>query len=313
MPRSKSRASSTEVWDPWAAFNVYNDERDGAFTCTGETIRGKRCQKPLGPNKRTADDILNRLARQQPSTTLMNDELEELAHYSSCGQYKEAHSRTAAAYFKRIVADLENAKNGSEPASASAGASHENIPISPEPEATDSTPESESTITALLQTIEDQGTTHNAEMQEIRQERDVLQEQVSRLLQERNAAEELARAHRAETESLLRQCSELQTLFSSLSLNSEPNSEDCSEQHTARRPVDNDCSICYESMMNSPAEKLVWCKKECGKSVHKLCFIKWQTEQIAPQGRSLRCIHCRADWTGPCSHDNILPRDNHGA
>jgi hypothetical protein len=39
--------------------------------------------------------------------------------------------------------------------------------------------------------------------------------------------------------------------------------------------------------------KLVWCKKQCGHSMHKSCFDQWAASQ---GGREVRCVYCRAAW-----------------
>ena len=44
-----------------------------------------------------------------------------------------------------------------------------------------------------------------------------------------------------------------------------------------QRPIepDDDCPICCERFAETIEEPTVWCRVECGKSVHQSCFLKW--------------------------------------
>ena len=57
------------------------------------------------------------------------------------------------------------------------------------------------------------------------------------------------------------------------------------------------CPICYEEI--DPAEdeagELDWCRRSCGKSVHRRCFAMWADHQSSTS-KKLTCPHCRGDW-----------------
>jgi hypothetical protein len=50
-----------------------------------------------------------------------------------------------------------------------------------------------------------------------------------------------------------------------------------------------ECIICYETMTKNC--KIVFCREQCGKSIHADCLKRWQTV-----GRHKTCIFCRAPW-----------------
>ncbi|KAH9862739.1 hypothetical protein J1614_010832 [Plenodomus biglobosus] len=75
----------------------------------------------------------------------------------------------------------------------------------------------------------------------------------------------------------------------------------CTRTHVHRRPLDEECPICYDSAQLSTCEptELVWCRSGCGRSIHKSCFGAWRT-QCEKDGRDLTCSICRTDWASDC-------------
>ena len=70
-----------------------------------------------------------------------------------------------------------------------------------------------------------------------------------------------------------------------------------------RRPLDfaedaDPCPICYEDIgpADDAAGLLDWCRKSCGKSLHKRCFATWAEHQQSI-GQKLTCPHCRGEWS----------------
>ena len=51
---------------------------------------------------------------------------------------------------------------------------------------------------------------------------------------------------------------------------------------------DDSCPICLEDFGK---ESVLWCKGQCGNSVHKSCFMKWVSKK-----QEAECIMCRAKW-----------------
>jgi hypothetical protein len=79
--------------------------------------------------------------------------------------------------------------------------------------------------------------------------------------------------------------------------------EQCTRTHVRRRPLNEECSICYDDRYLSdcdPAD-LVWCRSGCGRTVHKSCFEDWRTQlTITNPSRELQCMICRTPWVEDC-------------
>jgi hypothetical protein len=98
----------------------------------------------------------------------------------------------------------------------------------------------------------------------------------------------------------------------------------CRLRHVRRRPLAENCAICTDACDTTRPTTLVWCKTECGRSVHRECFETWQATCLALR-RRVRCPiwyvlfsfvwftqvadsqGSRADWAGSCACDYILP------
>lgn len=94
-----------------------------------------------------------------------------------------------------------------------------------------------------------------------------------------------------------------QALKRQLSSKNGNNSEDNNTITTIKQrqiTEDDDCPICMESLLES-GEELVWCKTQCGNSIHKMCFDRWSTTVVDRSGynskKSVNCIYCRAVWS----------------
>lgn len=69
----------------------------------------------------------------------------------------------------------------------------------------------------------------------------------------------------------------------------DPNSNENLDLNTKRNVSEDDsCPICLEDF---GTEKTVWCKGQCGNSVHQSCFMKWVSKK-----QEAECILCRATW-----------------
>ncbi|KAF2110908.1 hypothetical protein BDV96DRAFT_603516 [Lophiotrema nucula] len=82
----------------------------------------------------------------------------------------------------------------------------------------------------------------------------------------------------------------------------------CPDPHVRRRTLDDECPICFEdgALSENNIEELVWCKKECGRSVHKSCFESWK-KTCRRNRKPLTCAMCRAVWQRPCECDEMPP------
>jgi hypothetical protein len=78
----------------------------------------------------------------------------------------------------------------------------------------------------------------------------------------------------------------------------------CDAVHARRRPVEGDCAICCEGLVEEGStaaseEGLVWCKSSCGQSVYRECFDSWMRHCV-DSGRAATCVSCRASWCEEC-------------
>jgi hypothetical protein len=60
-----------------------------------------------------------------------------------------------------------------------------------------------------------------------------------------------------------------------------------------RRPIADDCPICYEELLPEEADQITWCWTSCGNNVHIACFDRWS--QFSSSGQPT-CVYCRAPW-----------------
>lgn len=72
--------------------------------------------------------------------------------------------------------------------------------------------------------------------------------------------------------------------------------QQCLLHHASRRSIDEDCPICTMPMVNCMLPELVWCKQQCGRSVHKDCFE--QMLQLA--SNNMRCVYWSVSTRNPC-------------
>lgn len=72
------------------------------------------------------------------------------------------------------------------------------------------------------------------------------------------------------------------------------------EDDKKRKPIEEDCHICFCDMeANKPAE-VVWCRAACGQNIHKECFEMWaSTKRKQDDGaKEVTCPYCRSIWEG---------------
>ncbi|CAJ0827650.1 1534_t:CDS:10, partial [Entrophospora sp. SA101] len=83
-------------------------------------------------------------------------------------------------------------------------------------------------------------------------------------------------------------------------------SDDVSSGKRPRQPIEGDCPICYETLLET--EKLVWCKDSCGNNVHEVCFNQWKSSKHS-SGNEITCVYCRNKWE---DESKIVPSSNDG-
>lgn len=88
--------------------------------------------------------------------------------------------------------------------------------------------------------------------------------------------------------------SELKTIFAAAPpLPSEVAASDDVASDGNRKPLDDDCPICYDAF--DEHEKSTWCKDGCGNNIHTGCFDKWATQKKQVDGK-VTCPFCRTPW-----------------
>lgn len=87
----------------------------------------------------------------------------------------------------------------------------------------------------------------------------------------------------------------------SVSMDSTQSRPSCSRPHAHRRALDEGCAICSgdEILSEAGMSELVWCKAQCGSSVHKACFDEWEALCIEAK-KPATCIFCRSIWESTC-------------
>nr|CAG8536198.1 4169_t:CDS:2 [Entrophospora candida] len=83
-------------------------------------------------------------------------------------------------------------------------------------------------------------------------------------------------------------------------------SDDASIGKRPRQPIEGDCPICYETLLET--EKLVWCKDSCGNNVHEVCFNQWKSSKHS-SGNEITCVYCRNKWE---DESKIISSSNDG-
>lgn len=73
-------------------------------------------------------------------------------------------------------------------------------------------------------------------------------------------------------------------------------SEDGSGEDKNRKPIEGECSICYEELEKD--EALVYCKAGCGQNMHKACMEMWAATKRAQGTKIVTCPYCRRNWEG---------------
>ncbi|KAF2104115.1 hypothetical protein NA57DRAFT_50962 [Rhizodiscina lignyota] len=278
MASARSTASTHYLWDPWKALKILNPDRNYSFTCMGQTREKNRCKNVIGVKTGEAEETLRRLAIQEPSVRLMNDDLEELAEQSCCGRWRHLHAPGAAGQFKQIVADLERSRSRSQAANESF--SQRSGHPSPDSGSSRSHTTRSSTTRPTRRAYPMSSSSGDMMDETLGAARETFQRMVD------DAVNAILAEHQERLEST--------------GTSSNYRRPRCSRRHVARRLLDDNCGICLESMADNPAQELVWCKKQCGKSVHKECFETWQRDQDGSQ--QTRCVHwiCSVKTVGHC-------------
>ncbi|OAA32480.1 RING-finger protein [Moelleriella libera RCEF 2490] len=71
-------------------------------------------------------------------------------------------------------------------------------------------------------------------------------------------------------------------------------SSDPSSTSGKRKPIEDDCPICFCELDANCPDSIVWCKAACGQNIHQECFETWARTQSG----DVTCPLCRSKWEG---------------
>ncbi|KAJ9645990.1 hypothetical protein H2199_003033 [Coniosporium tulheliwenetii] len=305
------------LWDPVAALQLVNPDRE-KITCVGYApTQGRRCRNPIAAhNISAAREILNNLSRRIPYGELMEAELLNVASRLLCvryhqGQWKGVVEREWKPCVRQELGFYlaERARPAPVLQEAAAGqASNESrsssvmtvwpssrqslsgvvTPLTPiaqgsrtqTPQASVTTPAPNSYMLPSVLSVQPAPREPTQQAVSIPEDHGVLE---GSQVQEDAVPEEAAGT-------------EL-----------EPPAVVCTTEHVARRSPEDNCVICQRSLAFEPLENLVWCKSQCGKNLHVACWQQWS--EYLRRGPS-RCVYCRGTWADPCEHDSAEPADS---
>jgi hypothetical protein len=276
MPSSGTRTN--EIWKPHELFELYNP-KPMSFSCKGSAATCKRRCHNVPASRSTVNGILDRLSMQEPDERVMYDDLLEAAELSCCRRWHQGQAEKIAADWYDLVKDLrwtrraprteaepriaEQQRSATISTSNRRGRGRRTLLETPSP--TFSTEQDSRTVSPARSTISPSvpstsfsipsttSTTSTSSLDSVDRTLSTVHEQVH--------------APQAELD-------RLQT-------------ERCSPAHAIRRPLLGDCAICYEGLSDTALGNLVWCKSQCGNSVHKECWEHWSRESTS----RARCVH----------------------
>lgn len=253
----------TTIWNPQALLGV--DPRSERYTCRGTTKKGKRCRNPVKNSDRTrATRMLDTLAYHPPTSTTVEDDLQEIAELCLC---KRLHRGTqvedivtdwtdviAESFLRRgRTEDLSYSSTGSRTESTSSRYARS---LAPSPESLTRV----STRSASSRTSEES-------------------------IQSRPNATPPQHSRHSST-------------------STPPSEDVPHINHThevMRRPITDACGVCYEAIHS--LEDAVWCRAECGQNIHRECWDLWSAEWHSQRSdantdeeEQPSCVFCRAPW-----------------
>lgn len=59
-----------------------------------------------------------------------------------------------------------------------------------------------------------------------------------------------------------------------------------------RKPIEDDCPICFCELKADSPESIVWCRAACGQNIHQECFTMWEHTKAG----NVTCPFCRSQW-----------------
>ncbi|KAF6822942.1 SWIM zinc finger protein [Colletotrichum plurivorum] len=90
--------------------------------------------------------------------------------------------------------------------------------------------------------------------------------------------------------------SELKEIFANAPPIDNPSSSDSSPDKN-RKPIEDDCPICFCELEAESKESVVWCRAACGQNIHKECFETWAVTKRNGDS-DVTCPFCRSVWQG---------------
>lgn len=286
------------LWDPVAALQLVNPDRE-KITCVGYApTQGRRCRNPIAAhNVSAAKETLSNLSRRIPHDGLMEAELHNVASRLLCvryhqGQWKGVVERTWKPCVRRELEYYlaERARPAPVLREAAPGqASNESRSSSVMtvwPSSRQSTSGAVTPLTTIAQgsrTQPPQATVTTPAPNEYT---------LPGVLSAQPAPRELTlqAVTIPDDHGVLDDNPVQEDVIPEQAAGTgiEPPAVVCTAEHVARRSTEDNCVICQRSLAFEPLENIVWCKGQCGKNLHVACWQQWS--EYLRRG-PVRCVY----------------------
>lgn len=289
-----SRIRTSPLWDPESVLKIDNMGRCAGWART----RGRNCANVIAMhNQQNADDLLEAISYEKPDAVALENDLYDLAGFLLCRRWHQDQADDLVEKWSARIERLASARVRSSRTSSSSSRTSEaslrtTSPRSsgPEPRATQSLrphhldyiAQLEATIAAL--TAQVTASTPTTPVAPSALDTPPIP-----------APTTPQRPAKPTSPPPSRPASSAASPAPKLS--PPKTTPSCTTAHVRRRAVDDDCPICHEAFLVDDA--LVWCKRECGRTVHKTCFADWKNF-CRETGRVLTCGVCRSAWGKEC-------------
>jgi hypothetical protein len=275
-----------QQWDSESAFSIGNPDKGGDFTCIGfAPSQKRRCRNPIAAhNQKAAREILNQLSRMHPLdvSDTETSKLKTAVRYALCRRYHQDQVDEVVREWKEILRAEATRQPGWRRVESSeervASRNHRRLPSHDGPVMgpllTFPSTSSSTRSRSGSQQPRQRNSRHNGvndrlshvidDMEDVR----TMTYLTETIHEPRRQAPSAPASVEEEEQQLPVRAPELQQQ----SVSKPARQQTCSVTHMLRRSVDEDCIICTMPMVNCLLSELVWCKKSCGRSMHKDCF-----------------------------------------
>ncbi|KAF2440110.1 hypothetical protein P171DRAFT_435915 [Karstenula rhodostoma CBS 690.94] len=300
-----SRTRTPPLWDPQTVLKIDNMGRCAGWART----RGRNCAMTIAyHNQQNADCLMKALSTKQPDPIALENDLYRLAGFVLCRRWHQNQADDLVDKWSARIERFVAAQEEIESARRARSARNSPTPLSRTPEASSPTtpPSLSGSELRAMQSFMSQNVDRIAQ----------LEATIAALTARVAAPQEMptTTTPTSPPASVTPPAQPAPPTSTSTSSQSAPpprlpvtppapqrppptTTPPCTLRHVRRRAVDNDCPICHEAFLAD--EPLAWCKRECGRTVHKACFADWE-KACRDDGRVVTCGICRAAWGREC-------------